>query len=125
MCLICVFEKKSRYENLKSNYYELHTRFCSQNSRKTCVIHIWHIDVETSPGNNDDHIAEKDAALQEKENDKENTQVSTCTVCTEDTEGLLISPNNKSNAMFYQTKLNCHNLSYFNIKTKKVMNYLW
>ena len=27
--------------------------------------------------------------------------------------------------MFYRTKLNCHNLTYFNIKTKDAINFLW
>jgi hypothetical protein len=70
------------------------------------------------------HLAQKDAALNEKQNDKENTPKTTL-VCTEDTEALLLAPCNKSSAMFYRTKLNCHNLTYYNLKTKKVLNYLW
>ena len=70
------------------------------------------------------HIALKEDALQEKENDKQTTPVTTLVV-TEDTEALLVSPKNDSDAMYYRTKLNTHNLTYYNLKTKDVLNYLW
>ena len=46
-------------------------------------------------------------------------------VFTADTEALLINPNNKSGAMFYRTKLNIHNLTFYILKTKRAMNCLW
>ena len=72
----------------------------------------------------DAHMLLKDAALQEKERDKTTTP-DTVLVVTEDTEALLIAPRNDSNAMFYRTKLNCHNLTYYNLKTKDAINFLW
>ena len=69
------------------------------------------------------HMTLKDAALHAKEVDKTMSPESTV-VFTEDTEALLISPHNKSSAMFYKTKLNVHTLTYYNLKNKEVMNYL-
>ena len=51
------------------------------------------------------------------------TLPATTMVFTADTVALLISPNNKSSAMFYHTKLNIHNLTYYNLKTKRAINY--
>ena len=45
--------------------------------------------------------------------------------CLKDTEALLIAPHNRSSAMFYRTKLNVHNLTYYNLKNKQFMNYVW
>ena len=46
-------------------------------------------------------------------------------MCCCDTGALLISPRNKSNAMYYRTKLNIHNLMFYDQKTHEVLNYLW
>ena len=70
------------------------------------------------------HMALKQMAQDAKEFDKTMSPASTA-VFTEDTEALLIAPHNRSSAMFYRTKLNVHNLSYFNLKNKEVMNYIW
>ena len=43
-----------------------------------------------------------------------------------DTEALLISTRNKSNAiMCYRKKLNIHNITFYDLKTHEVLNYLW
>ena len=66
----------------------------------------------------------KQAALDKKENDKKHSPESTL-VIFEDTEASLISPKSDINKMYYHTKLNLHNVSFFNCKNKKVLNYLW
>ena len=53
----------------------------------------------------DQRIQRKEEALQEKASDKETGPLTTLAVC-EDTQGLLVSPKNDSNAMYYRTKLN-------------------
>ena len=71
----------------------------------------------------DSHVVLKDTALAEKERHKTTTPEST-SVVTEDTEALLVAPKNNSSEL-YRTKLNCHNLMYFDLKTKDVMDFLW
>ena len=66
----------------------------------------------------------KCGALEQKEADNNNGDGNSVVYCC-DTEALLISPRNKSNAMYYRTKLNIHNLTFCDLKTHEVLNYLW
>jgi hypothetical protein len=70
------------------------------------------------------HMALKQAALDAKDIDKTTTPDTTLVFC-EDTEALLVSPHNRTSAMFYRTKLNVHNLTWYDLKTRDVLNYLW
>lgn len=70
------------------------------------------------------HLKYKDEALQEKENDKKNTSDTTMVVTT-DCEAVLSSPMNNSNKMYFRTKLNIHNQSYFDLKSHEGHCYLW
>ena len=72
----------------------------------------------------EEHKNSKNRSRAEKEKDKNDENEGT-TVITTDTQALLISPDNDSNSMFYRTKLNIHNLSYHDAKTKEGYNYLW
>lgn len=63
-------------------------------------------------------------ALTEKENDKK-LSPKTKLVASQDTESLLIAAKNYSNKMFFHSKLNIHNLTYYNLKTKESLNYPW
>ena len=71
-----------------------------------------------------EHRAKKQEAQDAKDLDKKNAPESTL-VCTTDTQALLIAPKTNSSAMFFRTKLNVHNLSYYNLRTRAVSNYLW
>ena len=42
-----------------------------------------------------------------------------------DTESLLTAPHNESNMMFFHTKLNLHNFTFYDLKTREVLNYVW
>ena len=66
----------------------------------------------------------KCVALEQKEVDTNNGDGNSVVYCC-DTDALLISPRNKSNAMYYGTKLNIHNLTFYDLKTHEVLNYLW
>ena len=113
------YSKSAMRAYMKSSNYSLVTP--KKDICDTCLAYrLGHIPEEEFEA----HIKFKKAALEEKEKDKTTTPDTTLVV-TEDTEGLLISPRNDSNAMFYRTKLNCHNLTYYNLKTKDSMNYLW
>ena len=46
-------------------------------------------------------------------------------VITADTESLLAAPCNSANVMFFHSKLNLHNFTFYDLHSKKVMNYLW
>ena len=70
------------------------------------------------------HYELKCSALDQKECDKRDNDENTLMYCC-DTEALLVSPRNNSNAMYYRTKLNIHNLTFYNLKTHNVLNYMW
>ena len=42
-----------------------------------------------------------------------------------DTESLLTAPHNESNMMSFHTKLNLHNFTFYDLKTREVLNYVW
>ena len=64
------------------------------------------------------HYELKCSALDQKECDKRDNDEITLVYCC-DTEALLVSPRNNSNAMYYRTKLNIHNLTFYNLKTTR------
>ena len=41
------------------------------------------------------------------------------------TEALLLAPYNRANVMFFHSKLNIHNFTFYDLKTKVVLNYVW
>ena len=63
-------------------------------------------------------------ALTEREIDKKMSP-KTKLVASQDTKSLLIALKNYSNKTFFHSKLNIHNLTYYNLKTKESVNYLW
>ena len=69
------------------------------------------------------HYELKCSALDQKECDKRDNDENTLVYCC-DTDALLVSPRNNSNAMYYRTKLNIHNLTFYNLKTHDVLNYM-
>ena len=69
-------------------------------------------------------MAQKQAAIDEKGDDKENSPASTIVIST-DCQALLLSPINNSHKMYFHSKLNIHNQSYYNLKTNEGSNYLW
>ena len=60
-----------------------------------------------------------------KEADKKQVDIVRVAVFTADTEALLTSPRNDSDLMFFHSKLNLHNFTFFNLVNKDVMNYIW
>ena len=60
-----------------------------------------------------------------KEEDKESADGKTIFVITADTESLLTAPHNDANIMFFHSKLNLHNFTFYDLKTREVMNFLW
>ena len=73
----------------------------------------------------DEHQNKKNAGFQLKENDKLDADIITAVLLTADTESLLVAPLNYANAMFFRSKLNLHNLTFYNLKDKEVMNFVW
>ena len=71
------------------------------------------------------HQKLKTDALELKENDKLSADNVGKFVVTADTESLLTAPSNDAGIMFFHTKLNLHNFTFYDLKTRKVVNYLW
>ena len=71
------------------------------------------------------HQLKKNEGFDQKARDKEKADNKETFVATADTEALLICPLNDANVMFFRTKLNMHNLSFFDLHNKEVLNYVW
>ena len=72
----------------------------------------------------DAHQKKKNEGLALKQNDKDSAD-KTKVVLTTDTEALLLGPVNSVNVMYLRSKLNLHNFTFYNLKSRDVMNYLW
>ena len=88
----------------------------------TCVGH----DVGNAPDDvYAEHMKRKEEGFDLKAKDKKMANNKDFVVFTADTEALLIAPLNDASCMFFRTKLNLHNFTFFNLHDKEVMNYLW
>ena len=70
------------------------------------------------------HIKNKDAARAEKTKDKENASTKK-SVWTFDTQAVLICPKANASALYYKTKLQVHNLSFYNLQSHDGYCYVW
>ena len=66
----------------------------------------------------------KNEGLALKQNDKDSAD-KTKVVLTADTEALLLAQLNSANVMYFRSKVNLHNFTFYNLKSRDVMNYLW
>ena len=67
----------------------------------------------------------KNAAFALKETDKKEADNITKMCVTADTEALLLAPLSDASIMFFHSKLNLHNFTFFDLYTINVENYLW
>ena len=72
-----------------------------------------------------EHQKRKNEAFALKEEDKLLADNRSTFVITADTEALLTAPRNNANIMFFHSRLNLHNFTFFDLKTREVLNYLW
>ena len=72
-----------------------------------------------------EHQKRKNQGFVLKQADKDHADGVTTLVVTADTEGLLQAPLNFSNMMYFHSKLNIHNLTFYELKSKDVLNYVW
>ena len=72
-----------------------------------------------------EHQTRKNEGFALKEKDKASADNISKFVITSDTESLLLAPLNDADIMFFRTKLNLHNFTFYDLKTRKVMNYVW
>ena len=70
------------------------------------------------------HVHKKEQAQAEKSKDKENV-VENTTVVTMDVQAVLTVPRILASAVYYRTKLSCHNFTVFNVHTKDTICYFW
>lgn len=72
------------------------------------------------------HIAAKNKARKEKENDKElSINDKSVSVWTMDVQAVLCCPQTKASALYYRTKLQVHNFTLYNLATKEGYCYPW
>ena len=72
-----------------------------------------------------EHQKRKNEGFKLKDSDKAAADGKTTFVITADTEALLLAPYNFANIMFFHSKLNVHNFTFYDLKTKDVLNYVW
>ena len=70
------------------------------------------------------HVHKKEQAQAEKSKDKENV-VENATVVAMDVQAVLTVPRILASAVYYRTKLSCHNFTVFNVHTKDTICYFW
>lgn len=85
--------------------------------------------VSAKHGNIDDathqaHILAKNQARAEKETDKHAASEEK-SVWTMDLQAVLLCPKTKASALYYKTKLQVHNFTLYNLKTKEGYCYIW
>ncbi|KAK6167866.1 hypothetical protein SNE40_021797 [Patella caerulea] len=72
------------------------------------------------------HITRKEAARNEKVKDKERCEHdSSYRVVTLDLQSVLLCPKLQASALYYKTKLACHNFTIYDLNTKDVACYFW
>lgn len=73
-----------------------------------------------------EHINRKDSARAEKAKDKEEAKQGTGTfVATMDVQAVLLAPSLLASAVYYRTKLACHNFTVYDLGTSNVVCYFW
>ncbi|KAK6184510.1 hypothetical protein SNE40_006975 [Patella caerulea] len=72
------------------------------------------------------HIQKKESAREEKQRDRDRAlQDKSLIVLTLDLQSLLMCPKLEASALYYKTKLGCHNYTIFNVASKDVKCYFW
>ena len=72
------------------------------------------------------HLAAKDKARAEKENDKKRAEGDeSVSVWTQDAQAVLLCPSTKASALYYRCKLQIHNFTTYNLVDKEGHCYLW
>lgn len=71
----------------------------------------------------DKHVKLKNRAREEKNIDKENAKLGHCFVLTMDVQAVKLCPHIPANALYYKTKLCCHNFTIYNIATHECTCY--
>lgn len=73
------------------------------------------------------HVNAKERARKEKRDDKyiAKTEGSGYSVWTMDLEAVLLSPKLNASALYYKTKLSCHNFTLYNLSNGNVLCYFW
>lgn len=72
------------------------------------------------------HIERKDCARNEKHTDKQKAMDNNkFKVFTMDVQSVLLSPSIQASAIYFKTKLACHNFTTYNLVSKDVKSYFW
>lgn len=69
------------------------------------------------------HIHRKDRAREEKQKDKNEAILGNCVLISMDLQAVKLSPYLQANALYYKTKLCCHNFTIYNMKTHDACCY--
>ena len=108
-----------------TEYFKDHNYSLFQRKKDKCNTCVGYETGNVPPPVYYEHVIRKNKGFVLKEKDKEEANNKDKFVITADTEALLIAPLNNANIMFFRTKLNLHNFTFYNLKDKSVQNYLW
>ncbi|CAG9763518.1 unnamed protein product [Ceutorhynchus assimilis] len=70
-----------------------------------------------------EHINMKNSARKEKEEDKKKALEGQCNVIVMDVQSVKLAPQLKASALYYRTKLCCHNYTIYNLKDRRATCY--
>lgn len=70
------------------------------------------------------HVTKKDEARQEKSRDKDSADEEK-SVWTMDLQAVLLCPKTQASSLYYKTKLQVHNFTLFNLRSKEGYCYVW
>lgn len=79
----------------------------------------------TSQVEYDQHIARKEMARAEKEKDKKQGEEGKCIVLTQDKQSVKVCPSLNASALYYKTKLLCHNFTIYDPNKKNKPKCFW
>jgi len=112
----CLFDQV--FEDMNMALYQPRKDQCD----KCCEYKVGNI----TPEEYNEHIELKDAARQSKSDDKERCSSDPAVkVLTMDLQAVLICPRLQASAIYYKTKLACHNFTVMDLSNKDTTCYVW
>ena len=122
----CIALHSSQFSYWKFSEYFHENRFSIFKRKKdTCNTCVGYDEGNVTREVFNQHQKRKNEGFKLKDLDKAAADGKTTFVITADTEALLLAPYNRANVMFFHSKLNIHNFTFYDLKTKVVLNYVW
>lgn len=111
----------SRYTFDKS--FDKHNLALYTLKKDMCDICVGHREGNIDDHAYQEHLIKKNRAREEKERDKGEAALGRCILLTMDLEAVKVCPYSTASALYFKTKLTCHNFTVFNLTTRHCTCY--